>query len=331
MLRMNLKVGNTRLTHSLLSGLILLLLGCTGQPGMSTQPIAAPQADSPQARSSEAIASTVDVSRQERRLRVYHIGNSVTDAINYSALSQLAQSQQHEYIFGRHMIPGAPLQWIWEHRNEGFREEPFGYYPDALSKYEWDVLTLQPFDRHLTEADGDLAMLKKFIDLALPKSPNLSVYIYSRWPRREADGSLDFQQKWLREYTGQWDGTEETRDYFETVTQELRKAYPQLQSRILMVPVGDVFLELDRQMKAGKVPGYRNISQVYTDSIHLNNVGSYIVGCTFYATLFQESPQGLTADPYGVKDAQLARIIQDTVWNVVSAQPLAGVNSERPD
>ena len=56
------------------------------------------------------------------------------------------------------MIRGAPLQWIWEHPKDGFQEPPFGHYPDALAKFQWDVLSLQPFDRHLDDKDGDIAM-----------------------------------------------------------------------------------------------------------------------------------------------------------------------------
>jgi hypothetical protein len=36
---------------------------------------------------------------------------------------------------------------------------------------------------------------------------------------------LDYKTKWLRKYTGGWDGTEETRDYFEQLIARLRKAY----------------------------------------------------------------------------------------------------------
>ncbi|MEW6499294.1 MAG: hypothetical protein AB1589_43480, partial [Cyanobacteriota bacterium] len=35
----------------------------------------------------------------QQTLRVYHVGNSVTDAINYKGLSQLAQSRGHNHIF----------------------------------------------------------------------------------------------------------------------------------------------------------------------------------------------------------------------------------------
>ncbi len=268
------------------------------------------------------------VARSEQTLRVYHVGNSVTDTINYNGLRQLAESRGHKYVFGRHMIPGAPLSWIWEHPNDGFREEPFGYYPNALPNYQWDVLTLQPFDRQLDGNDGDLATAKNYIDLALRKSPNLRIYVYSRWPGRDENGNLDFDNKWLRKYTGGWDGTEQTKDYFEKLTVELRKAYPKIQERILMVPVGDVLYELNQRIKAGQVPGYTSITQIYSDGIHFNDVGSYIVGCTFYATLFKENPKNLTASPYNVNNPQLVSIIQDAVWKVVSTNSFSGVTSQ---
>jgi hypothetical protein len=104
-----------------------------------------------------------------------------------------------------------------------------------------------------------------------------------------------------------------------------------------MVPVGDVLLELDARMREGKVPGYTEIGEVYMDTIHFNNVGSFIVGTTFYATLLRDKPVGLAAGPYNEKldpktdrhiDEKLAAAIQDVVWTVVSKHPLAGVRRQ---
>jgi hypothetical protein len=257
-----------------------------------------------------------------KTLRVYFVGNSVTDTINYRALAELAKSRGHNHVWGRHMIPGAPLQWIWQHPKDGFQEQPFGHYPNALANFQWDVLSLQPFDRHLDGKDGDIVMAKNFIDLALPKSPELQVYVYARWPRQGKD---DFDTAWLKKYTGGWDNTNESKDYFKRLTLELRKAYPKLKKPILMVPVGHVMYELNQGMKAGQVPGYNDIKQLFADGIHLNNVGSYVVGCTFFATLYRENPKGLPTEPYKVVDAKLAGIIQDAVWKVVSTHELAGV------
>lgn len=63
---------------------------------------------------------------------VYFIGNSVTDQINYGGLDAMAETQGHTHLWGRDMIPGAPLEWIWEHPTDGFQEPPYGLYPNAL-------------------------------------------------------------------------------------------------------------------------------------------------------------------------------------------------------
>ncbi|CAA9444144.1 MAG: hypothetical protein AVDCRST_MAG64-4398 [uncultured Phycisphaerae bacterium] len=277
----------------------------------------------------------------KQALRVYHIGNSVTDTIRYPALKEMVASAGDTYAYGRHMIPGAPLEWIFKHPDSGFKEET-GYYPEALRDHAWDVLTLQPFDRQLTSDDGtgDLEVATKLIDLALPKSPGLRVYVYQRWPRRLGDEkkgyTLDYAGQWAKKYTRGWDGTNETRDYFERLTRALRDARPALEHPVQLVPVGDVLLELDRRMKAGQVPGFKGVEELYHDGIHFNNVGSFVVGTTFLATLYRQDPAGSDPAAYAVKkeshdgdiSAELAKAIQACAWDVVREHPLAGVAEE---
>jgi hypothetical protein len=292
-------------------------------------------------------ARSADAARKHQELRVYHIGNSVTDTIHYKSLQQMAKSNGDAYVYGRHMIPGAPLQFIWDRPETGFKENPYGYYPTALKDYEWDVITLQPFDRQLDSKDGfgDLTHCKKFIDLALPRSPGVQVYVYERWPRRKEKVKknpssgyepFDYSAQWQRKYTGKWDGSNETRNYFEQLTRALRHAYPKLERPVLLVPVGDVLFELDQRVKAGKVPGLESIEDLYVDGIHFNNVGAFVVGTTFYSTMFKTDPRGVDARAYGPgkseKDRliapELAKAVQETVWDVVSKHPLAGVTGD---
>ena len=296
------------------------------------------------------VCGTSAVAAERRELRVYHVGNSVTDTIRYRALEQMAASKGDRYVFGRHMIPGAPLQHIWQHPEQGFKENPYGYYPTALKHYEWDVLTLQPFDRQLESKDGfgDLTMAKNFIDLALPKSPGVQVYVYQRWPKRKAVDKngpaagyapLELEKQWLRKYNaGKWDGSMETRDYYERLTRALREAYPDLENPVRLVPVGDVLLELDKRAKAAKVPGLKDVNELYTDGVHFNNVGAFIVGTTFYATMFQKDPTGADFRSYqpGGKQkldqditAELARAVQQAAWDVVKSHPLTGVVADQ--
>jgi hypothetical protein len=273
-----------------------------------------------------AALMTSPASAQEA-MQVYFVGNSVTDCIDYDGLEQLAESRGHSHTWGRHMIPGAPLQWIWEHPADGFYQNPYGLYPNALPNYEWDAISLQPFDRLLEGFSGDLAMASNFMELALtnPANSDTQFYVYARWPRQD---NGDFDTHWLKEYTGGWDNTNETKDYFETLTLALRDAWPDLAKPVRMVPVGHVMYELNQRMQAGNVPGYTHIWDVYADGIHLNDVGKYIAGCTYFATLYGEDPHGLSGAPYNVTDADVITAIQDAVWDIVTTHPLSGVTGE---
>lgn len=258
--------------------------------------------------------------------RVYHIGNSVTDTIRYPALAQMAQGAGLRYTYGRHMIPGAPLAWIHAHPSDGFKEET-GWYPEALKNHIWDVITLQPFDRHLEGDDGDVVMAVKFIELSRAKSPKARILIYSRWPRKAQDGSLDYPLFWGKTYTGGWDGTNETRDYFLKLLKKLKQALPADANRLFIVPVGDVLLSLDRKLNAKATAGLSGVNDLYTDGIHFGDKGAFVVGTTFYSVLFKRSPLGLSGEAYGVRDQAFVKLVQETVWDVVSKDPLTGVKS----
>lgn len=55
-----------------------------------------------------------------KTLRVYFVGNSVTDTINYRALAALAKSPGHKQVWGRHGIPGAPSHGFGSIRTKAF-------------------------------------------------------------------------------------------------------------------------------------------------------------------------------------------------------------------
>lgn len=296
---------------------------------------------------------------QVKTVRVYFVGNSVTDTINYDGLAALAASRGIKYEWGRHMIPGAPLSWIvnrtWAGMDEGFRSKPYGNVKNAVENHAWDIISLQPFDRKLVStnkdgvAEGDLAMIQKIIEPAIAKNADVQVYVYSRWPRMTMSGKSvkydkdayrddepgesfdlakldDWSDLWARSFdTKTQAGAVESRAYFEAVVEGVRQANPKMNKPVLMVPVGDVMDALHRKMKAGQVPGYTSIWQLYKDGIHLNAQGSYLVGCTYFATLHKQSPVGLPTEPYKLTDPSLAKVIQETIWEVVKEHALTGI------
>jgi hypothetical protein len=287
-------------------------------------------------------------------LRIYFIGNSVTDTIRYGEWAKLAGARGVKVEWGRTMIPGAPLEWIYTHPNDGFREKPFGTWTNALSEFAWDAVSLQPFDRGLHGRNpdgrdlGDVALIKEFATLAARKNPGVRILVYARWPRVTSGGKSfkfdkndydptrpgsgndlsmvdDFTARWLRPHKpGAYDNSNETKDYFDRLLAEVRTETPFLKQRPVLVPVGHVMNALHGQMQAGKIPGYTSIIQFYKDGIHLNVPGSYLVGCTYFATVLRASPEGLPTEPYGRIDPALAATIQKITWQVVTNTPESG-------
>lgn len=253
--------------------------------------------------------------------RVYFIGNSVTDNIEYSGLETLAQSRGFTMPWGRHMIPGAPLVYIWENPEHGFEQEPYGFYSNALTNYEWDFVSFQPFDR---DRAVDAATIADFVDLTLSQSSNLTVLVYARWPRDDED----FDTRWLRPLDDPL-ANRENAAFFEQLTRDVRANDPK--HEVFMVPVGHVMYELNQRMKAGKVPGMTDIYDLYEDGIHLNSTGEYLCALTFFTTIFREDPRGLPVPAqYGTIDPAVVEVFQDTVLDIVAAQELSGVQMDLP-
>jgi hypothetical protein len=303
----------------------------------------------------QAAANPPAASSTPKTARVFFIGNSVTDQINYDGLTELAKSRGITQIWGRHMIPGAPLSWLWDHQ-DGFTTAPYGASQAALTNFTWDIVSFQPFDRRFTGDQSDKDVILRYLNLAKDRDADTQFYIYERWPRMESlDGKgmsynknnfganqaiqpvslaqvLPYETAWNKTLTDGWDLTNESRDYFEKLTLTVRQATPQLKKSFLIVPVGEVMYQLNLLMKAGKVPGYSSIYQFYADVVHLRPIGQYVVGCTYFATLYKQDPAGLPVAPYSKgsdkisdADAALAPLIQATVWKVVSTYPYAGI------
>lgn len=272
--------------------------------------------------------------------RVYFIGNSVTDTLNYGGFKAMATARSVPLTWARHMIPGAPLDWLWSHQGEGFSDKPFGTSRPAVTDFAWDHITIQPFDRHLA---SDCAVISEIVALQLAKNPACRFWIYQRWPRMQGVDGKDLQfdkddydpakgrlaidlariQPWAglygRTYTGGWDGSNESRDYSAKLLAMMRQVAPTATFRL--IPVGDVMAELDARLSAGKAAGWSTVWQVYKDGIHLGPTGSYLCGATFATALLGLEPKDLPTQAYGAVDPLLVPIIQDCITTVMSRTP----------
>ncbi|MBD3243343.1 MAG: hypothetical protein GF331_22325 [Chitinivibrionales bacterium] len=249
----------------------------------------------------------------------YYIGNSLTDNINYAGVEKMAENAGIDFEYGRLMIPGAPLGWLWGERTTGFCQPSCP--DDALTNMDWDIMTMQVGQWGLN-AEAEAAT--NYINLAKGRNPDIQAYIYATWPDKPWG---DYSWCWERSMTESWC----TADWFEHIIAKVRNDVPDVKP-VCLVPSGHVMYELEQRMKQAAIAGHSTVHDFYNDACHLNNVGSYITGCTMFATICKKDPRGSAVpSEYGSIDGALVQAIQDAVWKVLTEMSdVTGVGGEVP-
>ncbi|MFZ5833272.1 MAG: hypothetical protein ACOY3P_24550 [Planctomycetota bacterium] len=225
---------------------------------------------------------------------------------------------------------------------------------------------------------GDLQAAADLIQLSLKRNPECRIFVYQVWapmpagkvppqdqlpawaqgkeklrtaefPAREG---FDYAKAWLQPYDkatekpwqGEYGPVNRTRDFSYQVFEGLKERYPELwtQGRLRMIPAGDLYLELDRAAREGRVPGVRDIRDFYTDVQHIRfGLARYTAAALFYASLFREHPGKLDWRIYGDREkygddphhdggellpitAENAAAVNDILWGVLDRHPYAG-------
>ncbi|MFO7957267.1 MAG: hypothetical protein R6X33_09220 [Candidatus Brocadiia bacterium] len=258
--------------------------------------------------------------------------------------------------------------------------QPFGQALERTVTQMWGKIDFEePTDV------GDISAASDIIELYLKTNPQGRVYIYADWPpmergevppedelpewalrMRERRGSIrraefpdrtafDYEREWLgKKFSPDhpdrpWLDNSRCRDYHYRLFEALKDRFPGLwrQGRLRMIPTGDIFMALERKMRAGQVPGIETIEDFYTDVQHIRaGLPRYTAAAAFYAVMFAEHPGALDwqlytdpaaygEDPHHDEGELLeitperARIVNDTIWKVVVGHPHTRLESAK--
>lgn len=267
-------------------------------------------------------------------LSVFHLGHSLVGRDMPAMLAQMA-GHRHASQLGW----GTPLKTHWEPDEpiQGFDvENAHDHYRDAkeaLDSGEFDVFVLT----EMVEIEAAIeyfdapVYLEKWVSQARKGNPEIRVFLYETWH------DLDDPQGWLTRLD-----TDPAR-YWEGVLLARAMAVGHEPQPIHVIPAGRVMAELVRRIEAGRgVDDVTSREDLFArmedgsiDPIHINDLGAYLVALTHYAVLYQRSPVGLPAQldradgtPADAPGAELAKLMQQTVWDVVSALPITGIPQE---
>lgn len=270
-------------------------------------------------------------------LRVFHLGHSLVGRDMPAMLAQLApEGHQHDSQLGW----GTSLNEHWQGREaiNGFdAENAHARYRDAKEAvgsgdYDAVVLTEMVELKDAIRYHDSTSALNRWADLARSGGPQTRIYLYETWHH------LNDPEGWLTRLDADlptlWEGALILPDL--AMTDEPMRP-------IHLIPAGQVMAAFVRRVEAaGGIGNVTNRESLFArdaqgalDTIHVNDLGAYLVALTHYAVLYQRSPLGLPFEltradgtPAQAPDQRAARAMQETVWqvaHVVQARQKTGV------
>lgn len=247
---------------------------------------------------------------------VLFVGHSLIGPTLPRMVERAAVAQGVELRSEMQIINGAPLKWNWEHSAEGQGGD--GRRILESGRIGHLVLTEAiPLANHLQWSDS-AGFARQWAAAALDANPAAQVWIYETWHslnsgtgrpvEHDAQGHLPWRQR-LADDWANWQGL-------------AAAAGPEVR----VIPAGQAMGRLAEEIDKGTVPGLREIGDVFSDDIHLNDRGLYMVAMVIHASLTGRDPRGLP--PRLVRQWQtrvivteaMAARMQEIAWEVVQAR-----------
>lgn len=250
--------------------------------------------------------------------RILFVGHSLIGPDLPPMVQGALTAMGHEAQVEAQIINGAPLSWNWEHSEtaEGVNSRAMLAGPGT------DVLVLteaQPLQPQIDWNDS-AGKVADFAKLARKANPATRVFLYETWPS-------------LNTGTPAADPADpaHTQDWQARVAAELSlwqgiadEAAKRGAGEVRLIPAGQAMLQLAQEIDAGKVPGMSSIREAFSDDIHPNGKGLYLIAMTHAAAISGQSPEGLPPkltrllpDREAAISPELALAMQRIAWETV--------------
>lgn len=265
------------------------------------------------------------VAPPDKRLAVFHLGHSLVSRDMPAMLAELAgdgHSYESQLGWGsdmrEHWEPDVPINGHEiENDHPRYREAR-----DAVESGEYDVLVLTESVeiRDAIKYQDSWDYLARWTQAARRANPEIRVYFYETWHH------LDDPEGWL---------TRLERDlglYWEREILDRAQSVEGV-APVYVIPAGQVMARFARKIEAmGGIGDIERIDDLFRDTIHLNDLGAYLVALTHYAVIYGTSPEGLphalalhTGEAATAPAPEVAAVMQQIVWEVVTGYPRTGV------
>jgi hypothetical protein len=268
----------------------------------------------------------------EGPMAVFHLGHSL---VNRDMPAMLAQLSGAGHRYDSQLGWGTTLKAHWgDETINGFAAEnahpAFRPADEAVQSGEYDaiVLTEMVEIKDALRYYNSPVYLARWANRAVAVRPDVRLYLYETWHQLDdPDGWLARLDRDLRRY------------WLDGIAKPALQKLPE-DARLHLIPAGQVLAAFVRAVEAAGGVGnvasrtdlFARTAEGEQDQIHLNDLGNYLVALVHFTVLYHRSPVGL---PVALRRAdgsaatapapQTARLMQDTVLDVVGRMPMTGV------
>ncbi len=266
--------------------------------------------------------------------KTFYVGHSLSDQIPDMVQSLSDDHPDVDFQWAYQSIPGAPLRWQWDRKAaQDYTQNPPQYYAfydpvGGLPVGDFDVLILtEAVPRYAAIIDETYAYTDSFYNYALAHNPDIRIYLYEDWHCLLSDTvtGCDYDVS-----SNPWrQRLDDDLPMWEQVVDTLNTKYPE-NTPVCLIPAAQGLAMLYDSIYAGAVPDLQQIEDIFSDDIHLNDVGKYYVACIHFAMVHEISPVGLTPQTqvwwggdFDPPSPQLALKFQELAWEIVNTYPLS--------
>jgi hypothetical protein len=263
-------------------------------------------------------------------LSTFHIGNSLTNTTGKFSEFVRTAGIIHKYDS---FTAGGHLTWqLWDNQLPKRQKE----WDTKLAAYKKiDHFTVQPRDFTNNTVDHEADYCIRFFETIHKHSPEMQPWFYAEWveknrPRPTDQGKMQsFQMKkiypaqtWEESMAAMLLYNEDLRTkVMETYNKEGRFPPRVLPSCLAMGWIKNM-IDRDKLPGAAKDTFY---PLLFSDAVHPNVKGGYLVDLTWYAAFYRESPEGKVLPAGTGLTLEQARVMQKLAWDVVKNYPGCGL------
>jgi len=157
---------------------------------------------------------------------------------------------------------------------------------EAIASRKWDYVVLQGFSREFTHPvayldSATIPYLTGIIDTIRANNACTNILFYMTWGYKDGYG------------------LNEDVDTYEKMSDTIANGYHYISDyfNIPIVPVGRVWKKVRTE--------YPDVNLYDADLAHPSKSGSYLSACTFFASIYRESPEGIYTNTIGAQNAQI--------------------------